>query len=98
MSDVPPSEPVSKEQLIDVAWRGLVVEESNLTVQIGALRRALGEEPGGGRWIETLPRRGYRFVGPAPTIERHSPDPRVLVGQKTARKSALCSTIVSSSS
>jgi class 3 adenylate cyclase len=33
-------------------------------VQIAALRRALGEAPGGERWIETLPRRGYRFVGP----------------------------------
>jgi hypothetical protein len=34
-------------------------------VQIAALRRVLGEEPGGENWIETLPRRGYRFVGPA---------------------------------
>jgi hypothetical protein len=30
-----------------------------------ALRRVFGKEPGGERWIETLPRRGYRFVGPA---------------------------------
>jgi DNA-binding winged helix-turn-helix (wHTH) protein len=42
-----------------------VVEENNLTVQISALRRALAQEPGGEAWIETLPRRGYRFVGPA---------------------------------
>src|SRR5437868_3819165 len=56
--------PVSKEELIDAAWPGLVVEESNLSVQIAALRRVLGEEPGGDAWIETLPRRGYRFVGP----------------------------------
>jgi TolB-like protein/Flp pilus assembly protein TadD len=34
-------------------------------VQIAALRRVFGEEPGGENWIETLPRRGYRFVGPA---------------------------------
>jgi adenylate cyclase len=56
--------PVSKDALIEAAWPGLVVEESNLTVQIASLRRALGEEPGGEYWIETLPRRGYRFVGP----------------------------------
>ena len=56
--------PVSKDTLIDVAWSGLAVEESNLTVQIAALRRVLGVEPGGDKWIETLPRRGYRFVGP----------------------------------
>jgi TolB-like protein len=57
--------PVSKDALIEAAWPGLTVEEGNLAVQIAALRRALSEEPGGERWIETLPRRGYRFVGPA---------------------------------
>src|SRR5262249_25645390 len=57
--------PVSKDALIEAAWAGLTVEESNLTVQIAALRRVFGEEPGGENWIETLPRRGYRFVGPA---------------------------------
>ena len=58
------SVPVSKDTLIETAWTGLSVEESNLTVQISALRRVLSEAPGGDRWIETLPRRGYRFVGP----------------------------------
>ncbi len=59
--------PVSKDALIEAAWPGLAVEESNLTVQIAALRRVLAEEPGGDRWIETLPRRGYRFIGPLPS-------------------------------
>ncbi|HXA69719.1 MAG TPA: transcriptional regulator, partial [Stellaceae bacterium] len=59
-----PGSPISKDALIDGAWSGLAVEESNLTVQIAALRRALAEEAGGEDWIETLPRRGYRFVGP----------------------------------
>jgi TolB-like protein/Flp pilus assembly protein TadD len=59
-----PGMPVSKHALIEAAWSGLAVEESNLTVQIAALRRVLGEKPGGEFWIETLPRRGYRFVGP----------------------------------
>jgi len=62
--------PVSKDALVEAAWAGLTVEESNLTVQIAALRRVLGEEPGGENWIETLPRRGYRFVGPASTREQ----------------------------
>lgn len=57
-------EPVSKEALIEAAWPGLAVEDSNLTVQIAALRRVLGGQAGGDGWIETLPRRGYRFVGP----------------------------------
>ena len=56
--------PVSKDALMQAAWPGLAVEEANLTVQIAALRRVLATEPGGEGWIETLPRRGYRFVGP----------------------------------
>jgi TolB-like protein len=57
--------PVSKDAPMEAAWAGLTVEEANLAVQISALRRVFGEEPGGENWIETLPRRGYRFVGPA---------------------------------
>jgi DNA-binding winged helix-turn-helix (wHTH) protein len=53
--------PVSKAALMDAAWSGLAVEESNLTAQIAALCRVFREEPGGERLIETLPRRGYRF-------------------------------------
>jgi DNA-binding winged helix-turn-helix (wHTH) protein len=56
---------VSKDALIEAAWPNLVVQEANLGVQIAALRRVLCETPGGDRWIETLPRRGYRFIGPA---------------------------------
>ncbi len=56
---------VSKEDLIAFAWQGLAVEDSNLTVQVAALRRALALVSGGRSWIETLPRRGYRFVGTA---------------------------------
>src|SRR5215468_7815961 len=57
------SEHVAKARIIDAAWPGLVVEEHNLAVQLTAIRRTLAEAPGGDRWIETLPRRGYRFVG-----------------------------------
>jgi TolB-like protein len=64
-----PGMPVSKDALIEAAWPGLAVEESNLTVQIASLRRVLGEEPSAERWIETLPRRGYRFVGLVATEE-----------------------------
>ena len=56
--------PVSKDALIEAVWSGLAVEDSNLTVQIASIRKVLGEAPGGGQWIETLPRRGYRYVGP----------------------------------
>jgi DNA-binding winged helix-turn-helix (wHTH) protein/predicted ATPase len=63
---------VSKDVLIEAAWPGQAVEESNLTVQIAALRRALGSAPGGERWIETMPRRGYRFAGPVVVREENS--------------------------
>jgi TolB-like protein len=62
-------EPVSKDALIAAAWNGLTVEESNLPVQIAALRRVLGEVRGGDHWIETLPRRGYRFAGPLVSVD-----------------------------
>ena len=60
--------PVSKQSLIDAAWPNLAVEESNLTVQISALRRVFEDVPGGAAWIETLPRRGYRYLGPPVAI------------------------------
>src|SRR5215472_14201099 len=60
---------VSKDVLIETAWPGLAVEDSNLTVQIAALRRALGEAPDGDHWIETMPRRGYRYIGPMAATE-----------------------------
>src|ERR1700730_14061767 len=56
--------PVSKDALMEAGWPGLAIEESNLTVQIAALRRTFAEIEGSTSWIETLPRRGYRYVGP----------------------------------
>jgi adenylate cyclase len=67
-----PGQLVSKDALIEGAWPGQAIEESNLTVQIAALRRVLGEAPGGDRWIETMPRRGYRFIGPVVTEVENS--------------------------
>jgi TolB-like protein/tetratricopeptide (TPR) repeat protein len=57
--------PVSKEALIEAAWPAQAIEDSNLTVQIAAVRRVFESLAGGAGWIETLPRRGYRYVGPA---------------------------------
>src|SRR6516162_3162899 len=54
---------VTKSQLMDAAWPGLAVEEGNLTVQISALRKTLGETRGRGQWIGTVSGRGYRFIG-----------------------------------
>src|SRR3569623_1091471 len=59
--------PVAKEALIAAAWPDQAIEESNLTVQIAASRRVLAGDAGEEVWIETLPRRGYRYIGPAVT-------------------------------
>ena len=51
---------VTKEELLARAWSGIVVEESNIQVQISALRKALGKDR---NLIVTVPLRGYRFTG-----------------------------------
>jgi TolB-like protein/Flp pilus assembly protein TadD len=55
---------VTKAELIDAAWPRAVVEESNLTVQIGALRKLLGTPAEGGEYIATVARVGYRLCVP----------------------------------
>jgi predicted ATPase/DNA-binding winged helix-turn-helix (wHTH) protein len=57
-------EVVGKEQLIARAWPKTFVEESNLKIQVSALRRALGDGQGGNRYVITVPGRGYNFVAP----------------------------------
>lgn len=52
---------VGKEEIFQVIWPDAFVEESNLNVHIFALRKALGEDDDH-RYIETVPRRGFRFV------------------------------------
>lgn len=53
---------LSKEQIMATLWPGSFVEEANLTVSISVLRKVLGEKEGGLRYIETIPKKGYRFV------------------------------------
>jgi DNA-binding winged helix-turn-helix (wHTH) protein/tetratricopeptide (TPR) repeat protein len=58
---------VTKDELMARVWPDTFVEEANLSVQISALRKALGDQENGQPFIETLPRRGYRFLG---TVDR----------------------------
>jgi DNA-binding winged helix-turn-helix (wHTH) protein/Tol biopolymer transport system component len=54
---------VQKNELIDAIWAGVVVTDDSLTHAISVLRRALADERAHPKYIETVPRRGYRFVG-----------------------------------
>jgi DNA-binding winged helix-turn-helix (wHTH) protein/TolB-like protein/Tfp pilus assembly protein PilF len=63
---------VAKDDLMKRVWPNTFVEEGNLTQNISLLRKALGETPGGVQFIETVPRRGYRFV--AETTEKWGED------------------------
>jgi DNA-binding winged helix-turn-helix (wHTH) protein/TolB-like protein/tetratricopeptide (TPR) repeat protein len=51
-----------KDTLMLALWPGLVVEENNLSQTISSLRRALGDETPGSRYIQTVARRGFRFI------------------------------------
>jgi DNA-binding winged helix-turn-helix (wHTH) protein/TolB-like protein len=53
---------LDKGSIMDTVWPGLVVEENNLNQVVWGLRRALGDDAHGSRFIETVPRRGFRFV------------------------------------
>ncbi len=73
-----PGRTLTKQELMSQLWPDAVVEENNLTVQVSALRKALGEGASERRYIETLARRGYRFVaevrtGHAPAVESARP-------------------------
>jgi TolB-like protein/DNA-binding winged helix-turn-helix (wHTH) protein len=60
---------VSKDEIMRAVWPGSAVEESNLSVQVAALRRVLDDGQAQGSCIQTIPRRGYRFVIPVTRIE-----------------------------
>src|SRR5918993_4475119 len=73
---------VAKDDLMRRVWPNTFVEEGNLTQNISLLRKALGESPGGVQFIETVPRRGYRFVAEinhAPTANNGNSIPAPVV-------------------
>ena len=67
---------VEKEELIKRIWPDAIVEEGNLNKNISFLRRVLGEWDGGREYIETVPKRGYRFVAPVSEVTHAEGDPQ----------------------
>lgn len=61
---------VEKDVLMREIWPNNIVEDSNLTVSMSMLRKALGESRGGREYVETIPKCGYRFVAEVTEISK----------------------------
>jgi len=72
---------VQKKELLDRIWPGVFVEEANLNVNMSILRRVLGDDSRERQYIETISKRGYRFI--APVRELEEPSTGVRTGQPT---------------
>src|SRR5690242_3692713 len=59
-----PGQLLTKDELLDAAWPGVVVEENNLQVQVSVLRKLLGAQT-----IATVPGQGYRFTLPVERMD-----------------------------
>src|SRR5438477_5881515 len=59
-----PGRLLEKQDLLDRVWPGVAVEEGSLTRAVSSLRRVLGSTADGQDYIETVPKRGYRFISP----------------------------------
>jgi len=68
-----PGEVLLKNELMDLAWDDAAVTENSLAEAIRMLRRALGDDPRSPEYIETVHRRGYRFIAPVTEL-RERPD------------------------
>src|SRR3954471_13800944 len=64
---------VSKDRFLDEVWRGIPVTDEALTQCIRTLRRELGDDAAAPRFIETVPKHGYRFIAPVDGRPRASP-------------------------
>jgi DNA-binding winged helix-turn-helix (wHTH) protein len=81
---------VSKQSLMDAAWKDGHVSETSLTEAIGLVRQALGDDPQKPEFIQTVHRRGYRFIAPIATEAPFAVPPAVptRIDQAVARNAA----------
>jgi TolB-like protein/DNA-binding winged helix-turn-helix (wHTH) protein/Flp pilus assembly protein TadD len=79
-------EVVTREHLIGLLWpKGVVDFDTSLNTAIRKLRSALGDVAETPRYIETLPRRGYRFISPVSVVPGPPPQPRFPLGSRVRR-------------
>lgn len=99
---------LTKDRILEELWAGSFVEEANLNVNISALRRVLGDNAAEQRFIETVPRQGYRFVAEVTdisgvedattTVDLAEPVPEKSLGTAYEGDSAIPSPAISSRS
>ncbi len=66
---------MSKHRFHDEVWKGVPVTDEALTQCVRTLRKQLGDDASRPRFIETVPKHGYRFIAPVEEIERSQPAP-----------------------
>ena len=72
---------VSKDRFLAEVWRGVPVTDEALTQCIRTLRRQLGDDASSPRFIETVPKHGYRFVAPVEVIDAETPQASLGLGR-----------------
>ncbi|MGH9372194.1 MAG: winged helix-turn-helix domain-containing protein [Vicinamibacterales bacterium] len=78
-----PGRAFSKQEVMNALWPETFVEEANLSFQISVLRKALGKD--GARWVETVPKHGYRFSADVrTTVPSHQSSAEPSAGAKSA--------------
>jgi DNA-binding winged helix-turn-helix (wHTH) protein/TolB-like protein/Flp pilus assembly protein TadD len=76
---------VEKKELIESVWMGSFVEEANVCVTISMVRKALAGEYKGEGYIETIPKRGYRFIASVKVVEPDRPQTNELEAANSER-------------
>lgn len=72
---------LEKDELMKAVWPDVVVEEVNLAHNISVLRKVFANEASGQQYIETVPRRGYRFMGEVREVSDNSAE--MVIAERT---------------
>jgi len=75
---------VSKDDLIGAIWNGRIVSDAAVTTRLNIARGVIGDTGHEQRLIKTLPRKGFRFVGPV--LEAHEPTGEAIVDKSVNRR------------
>ena len=84
-----PGQLVERDELMAAVWPSVVVEDNNLSQAVSTLRKALGDDPEAPRFIQTVPRRGFRWVAEVREVaDAPVTEPMTEVGQHEAAPAA----------